>query len=233
MGKILVVEDNLEMQKIIKECLKKFEIHAVLDLKSAQARLEKEKFDLILLDIGLPDGDGFRFLTYLKNQEQGADTPTIFLTSRNQTEDVVMGFQLGAEDYVTKPFNPFEFRARIEARMHGVMLRKNEEKVLRSGNLILDLSKQQARKTDESGDQNLDLTPLEFKILCHFVRHEDFVFDRNQLIDEIWGREVHVSDRAVDTHISNIRRKIKNTSHSIFSVYGTGYALRKVNSKAA
>jgi DNA-binding response OmpR family regulator len=233
MGKVLVVEDNLEMQKIIKECLKKYEIHAALDIKSAQSKLEKEKFDLILLDIGLPDGDGLRFLTYIKNLENGSLTPTIFLTSRNQTEDVVMGFQLGAEDYITKPFNPFEFRARIEARMHGVLLRRTEEKILRSGNLVLDLAKQQARRLDDFSEQNLDLTPLEFKILCFFVKNEDFVFERNQLIDEIWGNSVNVSDRAVDTHISNIRKKIKNTSHSIFSIYGAGYALRKVTSKAA
>ena len=168
MAQILVVEDNLEVQRIIKDCLKKFEVHFVGDLKSAQERLDQNTYSLVLLDVGLPDGDGFRFLTRLQSQEKPFETPVVFMTVRSDTEDVVMGFNLGADDYITKPFNPFQFRARIESRMTKIQGKKQDTNILSVGNLRLNVDRQQASVLVDLNESAIDLTPLEFKILHFF-----------------------------------------------------------------
>lgn len=227
-----MVEDSLEVVRILKDCLKTFDLHIATNLETAQKNIQNSQFDLILMDIGLPDGDGIRFFTQLKNQNKDFSSPVIFLTSKTQTEDIVMAFNLGAEDYITKPFNPFELRARIEAKMKLIRSRKNESAILRFESLTINLNKHQVFVEENGKSQILDLTPLEFKILKYFAQNHDHVFNREQLIENIWGFNTNISDRAVDTHISNLRKKIKDSSHSIFSIYGTGYVFRKISAAA-
>ena len=227
MAQILVVEDSLEVQRIIKDCLKKFEVHFAGDLKTAQTKLDQNSYSLVLLDVGLPDGDGFRFFTHLQSQEKVFETPVVFMTVRSDTEDVVMGFNLGADDYITKPFNPFQFRARIESRMAKIAGKKQDTNILSVGNLKLNVDRQQASVVKDLTENPIDLTPLEFKILHFFSKNEEKVFTRDQIIDEIWGHAVSISDRSVDTHISNIRKKIRDSKCTLAAIYGTGYAFRR------
>lgn len=228
MGRILLIEDNLEVVRIVQSSLKKFEIIICNNLAQARNQIQHiNSIDLILLDVGLPDGDGFGFLAQLKNQFDPLPAPVIFLTARSETTDVVMGFSLGAEDYIPKPFNPFEFRARIEAKIKSIHERKVESDSHQIGLLKINLNQLKAFITKDGHVERIDLTPLEFKILSFFAKNVDCVFNRDQLIDQIWGSGISINDRAVDTHMSNLRRKIKASGYTIESIYGMGYALRK------
>lgn len=230
-GRILVVEDSKEMQRVISECLRHFSLDACATLKDAEKALAKQSFDLILLDIGLPDGDGLRFFTKLKNSEL-SEVPVVFLTARSQTEDIVMAFNLGAEDYITKPFNLMEFRARIEAKLRSIEKNKNRDQTLHFGDLQLDLARHRVHFQSSAGAKSIDLTPLEFKILAFLARNDDLVFNREQLIEQVWGAGTEISDRVVDSHISRIRKKLKACEYSIESIYGTGYSFRKKSEAA-
>lgn len=227
MQSILVIEDSLEIQRIMQDCLKNCSLTQVTSLAEANREILKAHFDLIILDVELPDGDGMKFCANLKNQQALAKIPIIFLTNKNNTEDIVMGFQLGAEDYVTKPFNPFEFRARIEAKLRKQKSDRQEQKI-RLDNLLIDIDRQKVTAViDSTKKQELSLTPLEFKILSFLARHHEHVYSREQLIERIWGNGVSIGDRVVDTHISNIRKKMGVTEYTIDSIYGTGYSFQK------
>ena len=233
MQRILVVEDSLETQIILRECLRSFEVIQATSLKAAHEALSQYHFDLMILDIELPDGDGLKFFTALKNQSHHLEIPVVFLSSRAQTEDIVIGFQLGADDYITKPFNIFEFRARIEARLLKLKSNQHEDSHVRVLDLFLDLEKHQVFRTSNTLEKiNLNLTPLEFKILLFMARHYETVFSRDQLINHIWGNGVALGDRVVDTHISNLRKKLSQSDCLLSSVYGSGYRLEKRSSAA-
>lgn len=228
MGRILIIEDSLEIIRILKDALRSYDLYFVTTIREAKAQiLQQSNFDLILLDIGLPDGDGLEFMAMIKSQKEEVLSPVIFLTSKNETSSVVMAFSLGADDYIIKPFNPFEFRARIEAKMKAISSRKVDTNLIILGDLKLNTLtlKVQIMKSNEIIDINL--TPLEFRIISFFAKHEDQVFSRNQLINQIWGGEVNLNDRAIDTHMSNIRKKIKMSQYTLSSIYGAGYALKK------
>jgi two-component system phosphate regulon response regulator PhoB len=233
MGKILIIEDSPEIVRILKDCLKNFELYFCTSLKSAKDQIEKNsQFDMILLDVGLPDGDGFSFLTSIRNQAQEMSAPVIFLTSRSDTADIIMGFSLGAEDYISKPFNPFELKARIEAKMKIIKEREGKSEIIQVGELKLNLATHKAFVSTGTEFVDANLTPLEFKIISFFAKNADHVFTRDQLIDQIWGSGISINDRAVDTHMSNLRKKIKMSGYTIQSIYGTGYALRKISQAA-
>ena len=175
-------------------------------------------FDLILLDVMLPGKDGFEVCRALRRS--GLQTPIILLTAKAQEAEKVMGLELGADDYVTKPFSPRELRARIKAVLRR--FQSDRPGVYRFDNFEIDFDRAELRR----GNKTLEATPLEFKLLSVFIQRRGRVLSRQQLIDEAWGRDTFVTDRVVDSHIVNLRRKIEpkpTQPRYLLSVRGIGY----------
>jgi DNA-binding response OmpR family regulator len=220
MARILVVEDEPGIALGLEEDLKLegYEVAVARDGDSALAKAKEEQFDLILLDVMLPRRDGFQVCRDLRRA--GWTTPIIMLTARTQEAEKVLGLQLGADDYVTKPFSPLELCARIQA-----VLRRSASGVpqtYRFGNLEVDFVRAELRR----GGKVVDLTPLEFKMLAAFIRNRGRVLSRQQLIDLVWSPNTFCTDRIVDTHVFNLRKKIEpDPSHPAYltGIRGIGY----------
>ena len=220
MPSILVVEDERAIAMALADDLKLegYEVEVVRDGESALGRARERSFDLILLDVMLPRKDGFDVCRQLRRT--GLRTPIIMLTAKTQTAEKVLGLEMGADDYVTKPFDPIELRARIKA----VLRRSAGElpEVCCFGEVEVDFGRCEARRAGKP----LDITTTEFKLLTAFIRRRGKVISRDRLLDEVWGRDVYLTDRVVDNHIANLRKKIEpDAAHPRFlvSVRGSGY----------
>jgi DNA-binding response OmpR family regulator len=215
MAKILIVEDETEIAEALEYDLKLegYEVEVVHDGESGSFRGREPGWDLILLDIMLPKKDGFDVCRELRNA--GVRTPILFLTARTHEAEIVQGLDLGADDYITKPFSGRELRARIRARLRSGQ--QPGEDVLRCADIEIDTARVEVRK----GGEKAEVTPQEFKLLVTFARNPGRVLSRDQLIDLAWGRGTFVTDRAVDAHIVNLRRKLG--PELIASVRGMGY----------
>ncbi len=220
MARILVVEDEPRLAQGLEDDLKLegYEVEVARDGETAGRRALEQPFDLIVLDVMLPRKDGFEVCRELRRA--GLRTPVILLTAKTQESDKVLGLELGADDYVTKPFSPRELRARIKA----VLRRAAGEipEVYRFGDMEVDFTRYQIRRAGKP----VEVTPLEFKLLAAFVRSRGRVLSRDQLLDEVWGRGTFVTDRVIDTHITNLRKKIEPEPAQpryLVSVRGVGY----------
>jgi DNA-binding response OmpR family regulator len=215
MAKILIVEDEPEIAAALAYDLKLegYDVEVAADGESASQRGREPQWDLILLDVMLPKRDGFDVCRDLR--KAGVRTPILFLTARTHEAEKVLGLDLGADDYITKPFSPRELRARIRARLRDK--ESNTEDVLRCADIEIDTARAEVRKAGEK----TEVTPQEFKLLLTFARNRGRVLSRDQLINLAWGAGIFVTDRAVDAHIVNLRRKLG--SELISSVRGMGY----------
>jgi len=215
MARILIVEDETEIAEALEYDLKLegYEVEVVHDGESASLRGREPGWDLILLDIMLPKKDGFDVCRELR--KAGVRTPILFLTARTHEAEIVQGLDLGADDYITKPFSARELRARIRARLR--IGQQPDEDVLRCADIEIDTARVEVRK----GGEKAEVTPQEFKLLVTFARNPGRVLSRDQLIDLAWGGDTFVTDRAVDAHIVNLRRKLG--PGLIASVRGMGY----------
>jgi DNA-binding response OmpR family regulator len=219
-SRILVVEDEPAIAVCLKGDLELegYAVEVAADGVSAVARVREQPFDLILLDVMLPGKDGFEVCRELRRR--GVRTPIIMLTARTEEAEKVLGLELGADDYVTKPFSPKELRARIKA-----MLRRaggESAETYRFGDCELDLGRCELRREGRL----LEATPLELKLLALFVRSRGRTLTRDRLLDEVWGAGISVTDRVVDNHINHLRRKIEpEPGHPryLVSVRGVGY----------
>jgi DNA-binding response OmpR family regulator len=229
MAHILLIEDAKDCQLLVKEALAKTAtVKFAGTIAEADFAIKNQKFDLILLDLSLPDGDGMAYFSALSSRAGHAEVPVIFLTSQGEAASQVAAFSLGADDYIIKPIRPIEFRARIEARIRRILRSQKDETLLIRGDIQIDLTTQRASVSSTfSGQpgQDLELTGREFKLLCHMARHEGTIFSRSQLIAAVWGSAVHVLDRTVDTHVYTLRKKLGAHSNYIESVVGAGYRL--------
>lgn len=228
--KILIVEDSVVDQKLICGILEDTnQITCAGTVTEAKSKINSNNsFDLILLDIDLPDGNGFNFFSDLQSNPVTKEIPVIFISMRAETANEVLGFSLGAEDFIAKPYDPIKIRARIESRLKKIEHQKKQAQIIKKQNLILNITTQRVLHITENSEEVLELTPLEFKLLAHMMRHEDHVFSREQLIDLIWGKKIHVIDRTVDMHISNLRKKLTPTPFTIRSVHGVGYRFTNI-----
>ncbi len=220
MHRILVVEDEPDIALGLRQDLQLegYEVEVADDGEQALGCAEKGAFDLILLDVMLPGKDGFAVCRELRRS--GVRTPIILLTAKRSEAEKVLGLELGADDYVTKPFSPMELRARIKA----VLRRRSSDSpdLVRFADFEVDFERFELR----CAGKTVDLTPIEFKLLATFVRNPRAVLSRQQLLNKVWGRDVYVTDRVVDTHIGNLRRKIEANPDEpafIVSVRGFGY----------
>jgi len=220
MARILIVEDEPDIALGLEDDLtvEGYQVETVRDGETASRRGREPGWDLILLDVMLPGRDGFDVCRDLRRA--GVRTPVILLTAKSQEAEKVLGLELGADDYVTKPFSPRELRARIKA----VLRRVDEQapEVYHFGDIEVDFSRGELRR----GGKPAETTPLEFKLLAAFIRRRGRVLSREQLLDETWGRDTFVTSRAVDAHIVNPRRKIEPEPEApryVLSVRGQGY----------
>lgn len=187
----------------------------------ATQKLSTNSYSLILLDVELPDGNGIELCTRI----QGAhpNTPVFFLTSHAELSEKVLGFSAGADDYITKPFAPLELRARLESRLRKLDLSKHNADRLKWKELEINKSRQEVSILDGDKFQRIDLTALEFKLLMYFAAKPGNVIPRDQILNDIWGEDIHVYHRSVDTHVSKLRKKLGPIAHVIESVHGAGY----------
>lgn len=221
MARILIVEDEPDIAMALRDDLTAdgHDVEVVSDGAAAQVRGTTQAWDLILLDVMLPKRDGFEVCRHLRRA--GIRTPVILLTARAQEAEKVLGFELGADDYVTKPFSPRELRARITALLRRTQA-AGEPESYRFGDVVVDFS----RATVSRGGASVEVTPLEFKLLRAFIRARGRVLSRDQLLSAAWDDGVHVTDRAVDAHLVNLRRKIERdpaVPKFLVSVRGLGY----------
>lgn len=219
--RILLVEDDpvLGRSQVVSFELEGYQVSWARDLKGARAANENEKFNIVVLDLGLPDGNGLDFLKELRQAQ--SRLPVIVLTAKTDEDTVVEALQIGANDYVRKPFSQKELFARVKAVLREPSVR-NEQ--IRFGDLLLLPENRQAM----FGDKHIDLNRREFDILLYLTELADTVVTRDRLIEKMDGE---MFDRTVDSHISHLRAKLKKAgllTVKVSSVYGIGYRIEKV-----
>ncbi len=223
MKTILVVDDEPKILELLRDYLENagFSVRLARDGKSALASARLEPPDLIVLDLGLPEMDG---LDVTRQIRKTSSAPIIMLTARADESDKLVGLELGADDYMTKPFSPKELVARVRAVFRRIeSYSQPSAEIIRIADLTLDLPRM--RVTSE-GRQLGELTPTEFELLAVLARQPGRVFSRHQLLDALHGVAFESYERAIDAHIKNIRRKIEPDPHQpryILTVYGVGY----------
>ena len=222
MTRILVVEDEPGIALGLEDDLRLegWDVELVGDGLAASQRAREHSFDLILLDVMLPGKDGFDVCRELR--KAGVETPIIMMTAKAQEAEKVLGLDLGADDYVTKPFSPRELRARIRAALRRGATTPQSAEVFRFGDIEVDAERCEVRR----GGVVVDTTATEFKLLSVFVRNRGRVLSRDKLLDQAWGEGTFLTDRVVDNHIVALRRKIEPDPAEpkyLVSVRGLGY----------
>ena len=203
MDKILVIDDNKDYQFLIQSCLQgEYKVLVADTGKSGVALAKEHKPSLILLDIALGEIDGFEVCHLLKGEKETAETPIIFLSSRSDAHSKVMGFDLGADDYIQKPFEAEELKARIRVRIKQHNVRREGLAVYESQDLKIDFL---GHRVFIQGKE-IPFSALEFKLLSYFVRNPDRVLSREKILNNVWGMDTFVTDRVVDSHIRSIRK---------------------------
>jgi len=222
MATILVVDDEPKITRLVRDYLEGagFTVVTAADGQEALMRVRTEHPDLVVLDLGLPGLDGLDVTRRLRRE---SDLPIIMLTARDDETDKVIGLELGADDYVTKPFSPRELVARVRAVLRR-RDRGGSDDQLRAGGLTLDVPRM---RLDVDG-RSVELTATEFSLLAAMARQPGRVFTRSQLLDAIHGVAFESYERAIDAHVKNIRRKVEPDPHDpryLLTVYGVGYRL--------
>jgi DNA-binding response OmpR family regulator len=225
--RILLVDDEHSVQKLLTYPLRKegYEVVSALDGREALDRLRDGRFDLVVLDVMLPELDGFEVCRQVRARSA---VPIIMLTAKAEEIDKVLGLELGADDYITKPFSVHEFRSRVKAVLRrAALVRVDEtlEEPLERGELRIDFEKRQVHVRGDSAG----LTYVEFEILASLARAPGRVFSRTQLLERVWGDASYRDPRTVDVHIRHLREKLEqDPKHPelIFTVRGVGYRFR-------
>ncbi len=220
MKKILIVEDEPSIALALEDDLRRegYETEVASDGDTAARRAVSPEFDLILLDVMLPKQDGFEVCRQVRRA--GIETPILLLTAKTQEAEKVLGLELGADDYITKPYSARELRARIKAHLRRAAVHASE--VYRFGDAELDFARCELRRKGSV----VELSALEFKLLAAFVKRSGRVLTRAQLLDEVWGRGTHVTDRVVDNQVTNLRKKIEpepERPRYLVALRGIGY----------
>ena len=216
--RILIVEDepSIALGLEVDLTLEGYKVIIVDDGITAVKRALEEDFDLVLLDVMLPGKTGYDVCREVRRSKP--HLPILMLTAKSHEAEKVLGLDMGADDYVTKPFSPLELRARIRALLRRSS--SSEQTTFTFARFTLDLERMEVR----CGEERLEFTLLEFKLLAALVQNQGHVIARDRLLDLVWGENVVVTDRAIDTHVANIRKKLgPHGSRLISSVRGLGY----------
>ena len=220
MRRILVVEDERNIVELVQLYLTNegYEVLAAHDGREAIRLVRSEKPDLVVLDLMLPELDGFEVCRRLR--QVGNDLPIIMLTARDDDVDKIVGLELGADDYVTKPFNPRELVARVRAVLRRFE-RKTKRSLLRLGNVTVDAGSREVHV----GDEALVLRLKEFDLLTTLIENARMVLSRERLLQIVWGYDFYGDTRTVDVHIARLREKLRKSTLEIETVWGIGYKL--------
>jgi two-component system alkaline phosphatase synthesis response regulator PhoP len=228
--RILVVDDDRQIVRLLSAYLEKdgYRVLVAYDGAMALQLLRSERPDLVLLDLMLPDRDGWEITRLVRGDPSLAATPIIMLTARVEDQDKIVGLEMGADDYVSKPFNPREVMARVRAVLRRAQGEPVSLKVIEAGPLRMDIERHEA----QVDGQPLDLTPTEFGLLQALAEHPGRALTRLELIERGLGHSYEGLDRTVDSHIKNLRRKLDEMggaglgSELVETVFGVGYRLR-------
>ena len=223
--KILIIEDDRDIVEMLDYNLKEegYETISALNGEQGIALAGKERPDLIILDIMLPIIDGFEVCRILKNDDRVAHIPIIILSAKSQETDKVVGLELGADDYVTKPFSPRELIARTRAILRRGRAEHINNRIQR-GEITID----RTRHKVTVGGKEISLTSTEFKLLEFMARRPGAVFSRSQILDAVAGDDAVVCDRTVDAHIKSLRHKLGPAKNYIETIRGAGYRFKEV-----
>ncbi|WP_153730641.1 response regulator transcription factor [Sporosarcina obsidiansis] len=228
--KILIVEDEQSIQKLLDFTLKQANYDTVLasDGEQAVELVLDEKPDLIILDLMLPKIDGMEVCKMLRMQD--IETPIIMLTAKGEEADKIIGLEMGADDYMTKPFSPREVAARVKAvlRRTGERVKQTKEEILESGQLVV----YPERFEVYLNKNQLEFTPKEFELLVYFMQHKNRVLTRDQLLQAVWNYDFAGDTRIVDVHVSHLREKIEENTRKpryIKTMRGVGYKFGEQN----
>ncbi|PIQ88616.1 MAG: DNA-binding response regulator [Candidatus Omnitrophica bacterium CG11_big_fil_rev_8_21_14_0_20_42_13] len=221
--KILIVEDEKDIVKMLDYNLKKenFRVLSCGDGEDALKLASREQPDLILLDLMLPGIDGLEVCKSLKNERKTANIPIIMLTAKSQETDKVIGLELGADDYIAKPFSPRELIARIKAVLRRSRERDRLPEIFKAGDLTIDFSVISASVKNKP----IELTAKEFELLAALIKARGRVLSRDFLLDNIWGfdKAAEIQTRTVDVHIRTLRKKLKSEAKRVVTVKSYGY----------
>ena len=224
MKKILIIEDEELIRMALEDDfrLEDYDVEVASDGIEGLAKAANPDIDLIILDIMLPGMNGFDICKKLRSQ--GIRTPVIMLTAKGQEIDRVVGLEIGADDYVTKPFSPRELQARVKAVLRRMETEPDDKAAnpFRSGGLEVDFRQYECRKNGKE----VSLTAHEFGLLKYLIRNRGKVITRDELLDEVWGKDVFVTPHTIDTHMANLRKKIEDDPSRprfIISIRGVGY----------
>lgn len=226
--KILVVDDDLKIVELVKLYLERerFQVFTAYDGLQALELARQKQPDLVILDVMLPKVDGLDVLRLLTAE---STIPVILLTARRTEDDKLIGLELGADDYVTKPFSPRELMARVRVVLRRLQKGKSSQpEQVQLGDLVVDYARREARRNGRT----LPLTPSEFNLLAFMAQTPGRVYTRQELLDELFGYDAASLERTIDTHIMNLRRKIEpDPAHPIYvqTVYGQGYRVEDGN----
>ncbi|OEF99425.1 DNA-binding response regulator [Vulcanibacillus modesticaldus] len=218
---MLLVDDEEQMRQLLSLYLSQYSyiIDEAADGLEAIEKIQKNEYDLVILDVMMPVMDGWQAL---KKIREISDVPVIMLTAKGSTEDKVTGLSTGADDYLVKPFDEVELVARIQALLRRAKKIHDEEQILKYKGILIDLT---SREVSYQGEL-INLTQTEFDLLHIFVKHKGRVFTRENLIEIIWGMDFFGEDRTIDSHIKNLREKLKKSGvqeNIIQTVWGVGY----------
>lgn len=216
MAKILVVDDEKNIRKIISDYLKvnNMTVETAVDGEDAIVKLDEESFNLVILDVMMPKMDGWSVLRHIKKNHH---LPVLMLTARGEDDDEIFGLELGADDYITKPFSPKVLVARVKRLLKHY--EKKTEKIIDTGRITLDVKAFKVFLDDEV----LELSSTEFKLLEYLIKNTGVGLTREQLMKNVWGYDYFDEARSVDTYIKRLRKKLKDASDYIVTIRGIGY----------
>lgn len=226
MLKILIVDDNKQITSILAEYAKKegYKPIVAFDGADALAKFKSEDPDILLLDVMMPIKDGFEVC---KDIRKKSNVPIIMITARGEDFERIMGLEIGADDYIVKPFSPGEVMARVKAVMRRINIEEKESEVFKFSNLKINFKDYTVSIDNES----ISLTKKEFEILWKLANNKNMVFSRDQLLDSIWGYDYFGDNRTVDSHIKRLRAKLDKHNHpdwEIATVWGVGYKFEEI-----
>lgn len=223
-ARVLVVEDESALATLLTYNLERagFSVRVAETGEDALAMLADEPPDIVLLDWMLPHVSGIEICRRIRRNRDTADLPVIMLTARSEEADRIRGLDTGADDYVTKPFSPAELVARINALLRRARPALAADELI-AGDIVMDLAGHRVR----IAGQEVELGPTEFRLLRHFLENPGRVYSRSQILDAVWGRDIHVEDRTVDVHIGRLRKVLRAAAGQdpIRTIRGAGYSL--------
>jgi two-component system alkaline phosphatase synthesis response regulator PhoP len=221
---VLAIDDEKDLIDLVRYNLEQegYQVRGALDGETGLAMALRDRPDVVLVDLMLPGLDGLEVCRRLRADSRTASIPLIILTAKSGESDRVVGLELGADDYVTKPFSVRELTARVRALLRRTAGHQEPPAVLRRGELAIDLDRCEA----SCGDKHVELTATEFRLLYFLASHPGRVFSRGELIDHVLGRDVEVIDRTIDVHVMAVRKKLGKHGELVETVRGFGYRFR-------